>query len=186
MEEESSVEVSDKIHLEEIRLSHSSDIFRTIDGQREYLGKWLPFVETTRALKDTQAFIKSVIETPAEKRELVFAIFYEGEFAGIIGTRFSDKVNRKTEVGYWLSETMQGKGIITLAVKSLVNILFNRKNINRIQIKCATGNLPSQNVAKRAGFIFEGVERDGELLSGEEFTDLKIYSKLKKEYEKPE
>jgi len=50
-----------------------------------------------------------------------------------------------------------------------------------VQIKCAVGNLPSKNVPKRLGFKLEGIERQGELLSGNIFTDLEIFSKLKNE-----
>lgn len=54
--------------------------------------------------------------------------------------------------------------------------------MNRIQIKCAVGNSASIAVAERLGFVREGIERDGELLSGDAFTDLYIYSLLKREY----
>jgi ribosomal-protein-serine acetyltransferase len=51
--------------------------------------------------------------------------------------------------------------------------------MNRVQIKCAIGNMPSNNIPKRLGFKFEGIERGGELLTGGVFTDLAVYSKLK-------
>ncbi|MFV0598592.1 MAG: GNAT family N-acetyltransferase, partial [Bacteroidales bacterium] len=54
--------------------------------------------------------------------------------------------------------------------------------INRIQIKCAVGNIPSKNVPKRLGFVFEGIEREGELLSSGVYTDIEVYSKLKSEF----
>lgn len=51
--------------------------------------------------------------------------------------------------------------------------------MNRIQVKCALENKSSINIPKRLGFKFEGIERQGELLTGNIFTDLVVYSKLK-------
>ncbi len=42
---------------------------------------------------------------------------------------------------------------------------FFEKDFNRIQIRCAVGNQPSNAIPQRLGFTLEGTERDGELLS---------------------
>jgi ribosomal-protein-serine acetyltransferase len=70
---------------------------------------------------------------------------------------------------------------VTRSVERLCDFAFNELGINRIQIKCAVGNSASSNIPKRLGFIFEGIEREGELLSNGFFTDLEVYSKLKHE-----
>lgn len=88
-------------------------------------------------------------------------------------------LNKKTEIGYWLSEGFQKQGIVTKAVEKLCEYALNKLDINRVQIKCAVGNVASKNVPIRLGFKLEGIERQGELLSGNVFTDLEIYSKLK-------
>jgi len=41
------------------------------------------------------------------------------------------------------------------------------------------GNFPSKRIPRNLGFVLEGIERDGELLTGGIFTDLEVYSKLK-------
>ncbi len=181
MDDIKTIHVSDKILLKQIELSDSDDIFKTIDSQREYLGKWLPFIEHTKSVEDTRIFICSVLDSPAERREYTFVIHFNNEFAGIIGFKSTDKQNRKTEIGYWLSENCQKNGIVTESVKSLINFAFNELNMNRVQIKCAVGNSSSKNIPKRLGFELEGIEWDGELLTGGKFTDIEIYSKLKNE-----
>jgi len=60
----------------------------------------------------------------------------------------------------------------------MISYAFNEMNLNRIQLKAATGNLKSQHVAERTGFTREGIERDGELHS-RGFVDLIVYSLLK-------
>lgn len=171
--------IDENIELRQLKLTDAKDIFETIDSQRTYLGKWLPFVETTKDLTDSEMYVNSVINADIERFEYVFTIRYNGQFAGIVGFKDTDKANKKTEIGHWLSEKFQKKGIMTKSVDTLCNFAFKILNINRVQIKCAVGNLPSSNIPKRLNFKLEGVERDGELLSGNIFVDLEIYSKLK-------
>ena len=166
--------------LKQIELSDTADIFNTIISQREYPGEWLPFVEFTKELKDTEIFVRSVVDAPEDKREFVFVIHFDGQFAGLAGFKSIDKDNKKTEIGYWLSEGFQKKGLMTESVKYLIKFAFEELDINRIQIKCAVGNTPSSNIPKKLGFKFEGIEREGELFPDGSFKDLEIYSLLKK------
>ncbi|MDQ2178941.1 GNAT family N-acetyltransferase [Marinifilum sp. D714] len=173
------IKVDTEIELKQLEQSDSKAIFEMIDSQREYLGKWLPFVEFTKEVSDTDKFVSSAVNAPEERFEYVFVIRIQNEFIGLIGFKDTDKLNQKTEIGYWLSEKHQKQGIITKSVEKLCDFAFNQQGINRIQIKCAVGNKPSTKIPQRLGFKFEGVERDGELLTGNVFTDLEIYSKLK-------
>jgi len=175
------LEADHGIILKELEDSDAGHIFETIDAQRLYLGRWLPFVAYTRTLSDTQAFIDSVTQAPADRFEHVFSIWYHGDFAGLVGFKATDRQNRKTEIGYWLSETFQKKGIMTRSVARLCELAFREMDMNRVQIRCAVGNHDSIGIPQRLGFKFEGIERDGELLSGGIFTDLAVYSKLRKE-----
>src|SRR5690606_8940210 len=108
----------------------------------------------------------------------VYTIWSNMEFAGLIGFKDSDWVNNKTELGYWLAEKMQGKGIVTLCTKALVKYAFNKLGMNRVQLKVAVGNSKSAAIPQRLGFQLEGIERDGELINGT-YHDLQIFSLLK-------
>ena len=175
------IEVDKEIKLTQLEQSDAKDIFETIDSQREYLGRWLHFVALTREISDSKQFVDSVVNAPEGRAEYVFAIRKNIQFVGLIGFKDTDRLNRKTEIGYWLSEKFQKKGIITKSVNKLSIFAFEEMGINRIQIKCAVGNNSSSNIPKRLGFKMEGVERQGELLTGGVYTDLEVYSKLKSE-----
>ena len=173
------IEVDTEIELRQLEQSDSIDIFNTINTHRDYLGKWLPFVAFTKELSDTEKFVDSVVNAPKDRFEYVFAIRKRGEFVGLIGFKGTDKLNKKTEIGYWLSEKHQKQGIVTKSVGKLCDFAFNNQGINRIQIKCAIENRSSINIPKKLGFRFEGIERQGELLAGNVYTDLEVYSNLK-------
>jgi len=170
--------VNPKVRLEAVNLSMAPVIFETIDRDRDFLIQWLPFVEYTQKISDTENFINSLAAQPGKKRDEVFAIWYKEEFAGLVGFKDTDWVNRKTELGYWLAQNMQGKGIITSSVEKLIGYAFKKLKMNRIQIKVAKGNSKSAAIPIKLGFQYEGTERAGELHRNKIF-DLEVYSLLK-------
>jgi len=175
------LEVDNEIVLEILKLSMAETIFLTIDRDRNYLKQWLPFVNHTKKQTDTEFFIKSTISDDSQVKNLVFSIHYRNTFAGLISLKDIDYLNRKTEIGYWLAEVMQGKGIITRSVKKMMEYAFRNLNLNRIQIKVAVGNKKSAAIPSRLGFEFEGIERDGEFHTYKYFN-LETYSFLRKDW----
>lgn len=168
--------ISEKLLLRQVELTDAEVIFETINNQRQYLRKWLPFVNLTKQVDDTRNFIRGIYKN----QELVFVMQFEGEFAGLIGYSGTDRANRKTEIGYWLSEPFQHKGIVTESVKQLVKFAFEKLQFNRVEINCAVGNISSKKIPQKLGFQFEGIERDGELLSDAIFADIERYSLCKR------
>jgi ribosomal-protein-serine acetyltransferase len=176
-----SILVSNEILLERLNINDAATIFYAIDQNRSHLGVWLPFVDFTKDVKDTEAFIQMIISHRKETKNEVYTIWFKGEFAGIIGFNNTDRVNEKTEIGYWLLKEMTGHGIIHQSCRILLELSFEKLGMNRITIKCAVGNDASEKVACRLGFIFEGIERAGERYH-DLFFDLKVFSLLKREY----
>ena len=113
--------------------------------------------------------------------EPTFTIRKDGKFIGLIGFKATDRDNHKAEIGYWLSEREQGKGIVTGAVTALCKYAFEELSMNRVQLKCAAGNTSSSKIAKRLGFTIEGIERAGELFLDGSFKNLEVYNILKSE-----
>ncbi|GIM61218.1 ribosomal-protein-L7/L12-serine acetyltransferase [Capnocytophaga canis] len=174
--------INEKLYLELIKLSDAETIFNIINTQREYLGEWLPFVSFIENITDEENFIKSALETMEQTKEYIFCIRKEGKFIGTIGFIKTDKLNQKTEIGYWISKDYQKQGIVTQATKRICEFAFTEMGMNRIQIRCATENIASKSIPKRLNFAFEGIERQGERVSENIFRDLEVYSKLKDEF----
>lgn len=168
----------DDISLRLLQADDAKDMYDAIDAQREYLGRWLPFVAGTTSVAVTQAFVDSAFNA----EDKTFTIRKGEQLIGLIGFKATDKANCKTEIGYWLSGEYQGKGIMTRAVEVLCGYAFEELGMNRVQIMCAVGNSHSSNIPKRLGFQFEGVERAGELFADGDFVDIEVYSLLKNEY----
>ena len=96
-------------------------------------------------------------------------------FAGLIGFKSADPACGSIEIGYWLREEFQHRGIVTAAVQELRRIAFEELGMRRIEIRCATGNLPSNRIPQRLGMRLDRVEKQAELLSSGERIDLNVY-----------
>jgi len=176
------IRVNEKIRLEMLKASMAQIIFETIDRDRKYLRNWLPFVDDTKKVSDTETFIATVTNTNNNK-DIIYSIWYNEMFAGLIGFKDTDWMNKKSEIGYWLAENMQGKRIVTSCVEKLIQHAFQKLKLNRIQIKVAENNTKSASIPKRLGFVYEGTERAGEKHHNK-YLNLKVYSLLKEDISK--
>lgn len=100
----------------------------------------------------------------------IFAIEVGGQAAGSIGIHpLQDIFRLNAELGYWLAEPHWGKGIMTLAVRQMVDYAFNHYDVNRVFARPFGNNHASQKVLEKAGFTLEArfektLIKNGELL----------------------
>ncbi len=85
------------------------------------------------------------------------------------------------EIGYALSTDFQGHGVMTRALVLLLPELFLRSNLERLEARCAVGNVASQRVLEKLGFALEGQLRAYFRL-GNERVDHLLYSMLRSDY----
>jgi RimJ/RimL family protein N-acetyltransferase len=93
--------------------------------------------------------------------DLFLAIDVHGEAVGGIGIHPKSDVRcRSAEIGYWLSESYWGQGIVTDAVSALVPVAFGRYNIVRLQAGIFSNNPASMRVLEKCGFTREAVHKN--------------------------
>ncbi len=176
-----SIPVNHEIELKPVEVGNAKLIFALVEANRDYLGKWLPWIQYNSAPSHTEQFIRNALSKHNRSEMAVYTLWYKNQLAGMIDLQSIDHVNRKAYIGYWLGQQFTRKGIMTLACESLVDTAFDFYNLNRVSIRCATGNHKSCAIPLRLGFTFEGIERQSELLNGK-FEDLKVYSMLHSEW----
>jgi len=107
------------------------------------------------------------------------AIDIEGTAVGGIGIHAqSDIMCKNAEIGFWLDENLWERGIMTKALKQMVNYGFEQFDINRIYGRVYHNNLGSQSVLKKAGFQLEG-QFEKTIYKFDEYLDKLIYAKRK-------
>lgn len=60
----------------------------------------------------------------------------------------------QAEIGYWIGKPFWNRGLITEAVKPLIEFGFHELELNRIWISYYDGNLASRRVAEKLGFTY--------------------------------
>jgi [ribosomal protein S5]-alanine N-acetyltransferase len=88
----------------------------------------------------------------------VYAIDIEGFGAGTVSLRRHVGEERFTaEIGYWLAEPFWGRGIMTEAVRAVVEAAFAEPDFYRIFAPVFSWNAASMRVLEKAGFRREGI-----------------------------
>lgn len=175
------ISVRENVTLHILKESDAEMLFNTVQENKEYLREWLGWVDDDKTIEDTKKYIKGSIERFEKKEGVDFQIWEDEKMIGGIGLYPIDTAHKKTSLGYWLSEDSQGKGIMTDAVKKVIEYAFTELGLNRIEVSCAVGNTKSSAIPKKLGFVFEGISRDGNWLY-DHFVDLENYSLLKKDW----
>lgn len=86
----------------------------------------------------------------------IFAIEIEGRASGGIGVHPQEDIFKKNaELGYWLAEPYWGKGIISAAIKEVVDYAFETFDITRVFARPFGTNIGSQKALEKNGFVLE-------------------------------
>jgi ribosomal-protein-serine acetyltransferase len=172
--------MDDSVELLLIHNSLTQQLYELIDSNRGLLREWLPWVETTLSPEDTRKFVDFAVDQYAQKTGAHYGIFVSGSLCGMCGLYNVMPTTRVGEVGYWLAESYYGKGIMTTAVRMLIDKGFTEHGLNRIEIICATGNRKSRAVPERLNMQCEAILRQ-RILVNHQFHDAAMYSILKEE-----
>lgn len=110
----------------------------------------------------------------------VFAIEVAGIACGSIGVFPQADIHRKNaEMGYWLAEEYWGRGIMTEAVKQMIDHGFRSFDITRIFARPFSSNFASQRVLEKAGMTLEARFEKTVIKNGV-FLDELFYSTVKR------
>ena len=164
-----------------IRLINHTDadeLFGVVESNRKYLKQWLPWLDFNQSVKDTEQFISKALHDYANKLSLVCVIMDNDCICGVCGFNSFNYSIKAGYIGYWISESHQGNGIITKACQELEGIAFEKMNLNKVEIHAATENSKSRNVAIRLGYVHTGKLLDAEWLYNK-YVDHEIYCKIK-------
>lgn len=107
----------------------------------------------------------------------ILAIELDDKAIGGIGLHpGSDVYRNNAEMGYWLGEDFWGKGIITAAIRAMVQYGFETLPIQRIYARPYGNNPASQKALLKAGFLLEA-RLEKTILKNDEALDELIFAK---------
>ncbi|MGI6736903.1 MAG: GNAT family N-acetyltransferase [Anaerovoracaceae bacterium] len=89
---------------------------------------------------------------------------------------------RSRELGYSLSRSCWGQGLMPEAVQAVLEYGFVFLSLDLIAVTTGPDNLRSQRVIEKAGFHYEGTERLAYRIYDNSIRDLRCYSLLSEEW----
>ncbi len=173
--------VSDDLELRQRQPEDAAELFELIDSNRDHLREWLPWLDSCKSPHDTLTHIEASLRQAEEGRCLEVCIWHKGRIAGVTGFNAIVAANRIGHIGYWLAREHQGRGIMTMCARALVECGFRDLGLNRQVISVAVGNARSRAIPQCLGFTFEGISREAEWLY-DHFVDLARYGVTLREW----
>jgi ribosomal-protein-serine acetyltransferase len=162
-------------------VSDASALASLVQANVAHLQTYLPKVTGLATVDACERHLQHVLDCGRENEVFEWHIVDNGALCGAVRLNHIEEENHKASIAYYLGANHQGKGLATAAVSAVLGYCFSHMGMNRIELKCASENLGSQQVAKRLGFMWEGMLRQAELLNGG-YVDLFVYGLLREEF----
>jgi len=171
---------TNRLDLVEIRQQHLKNIYNLFSD--ENVTRFYNLLPLT-VESDAQKFIDWYQNRFKEKLGIRWGISLKGE-QDIIGTiGFNNFTKRhKANIGYDLQPDYWNKGIMTEALRAVINFGFNQLEINRMEAEVMQGNVNSEKLLLKLNFLKEGVLREW-MLWNNNYYDMSMFSLLKSDSE---
>jgi len=135
-------------------------------------------------MNQTESFLNSMLEGSANIKGFIIADKESEEYIGQIDLVNIDWKNRVAELGIVIGdEEKLGKGFGSEALMLLEEFVFNRLNLNKLQLTVHDYNKGAYKCYSKCGFKEEGRIRENFFINGR-YTDIIHMGILKREYEK--
>jgi ribosomal-protein-serine acetyltransferase len=170
------VRLNEGLELRLFTEADAEELHALVERNRDYLAEWMPWA-ADQTFERTLNFIRTTLRRHAENNGFELALILDGRIIGALGLSSVDWVSRATSIGYWLDEEHRGRGLMTRAVKALVEHAFGEMGLHRVEIRAAEENRRSRAIPERLGFEHEGVLREAERVGGR-YHDLVVYGKI--------
>ncbi|MEV4947989.1 GNAT family protein [Streptomyces sp. NPDC053755] len=138
-----------------------------IDRGRSFIGRYNGLPDIVTDLESSRAFLQAYAEKTAADTGRIHGIHENGRLVGAVVFRTLDTAQGVAEAGCWLEPAAVGRGLVTRAVRVIVDWAVEERGIHRVEWVVSSGNEPSIAVARRLGMTREAVLRESHLYRGQ-------------------
>jgi ribosomal-protein-serine acetyltransferase len=167
-----------------IRLLTTADLddyFLMVEKNRRRLEDFFTgTVSRTRTREDTREFLADVTQRAKDRTYFPYIIFDNSQnaIAGFLDIKNIDWSIPKAELGSYIDEEYQGKGITTKAFDIFCSFCFTAYKFEKLFLRTHESNTAARRVAEKCGFQMEGIiRRDYKTTSGK-LVDLIYYGRI--------
>ncbi len=171
---------TDRLILRRFQESDAPAFFRNVNSDPR-VNTYLTWKLHER-LADTEALLAEFISRYESDKRYCWAIVLRetGELIGTIAAPTVKELTETVEVTYAIGSAWWSKGYAPEALKAVMDFLFNRVGVNRIEAGYDINNPNSGRVMEKAGMRKEGILRQAGR-NNQGLFDLVFYAKLKQD-----
>ncbi|MEU6659738.1 GNAT family protein [Streptomyces sp. NPDC046821] len=160
---------------------HAEQFLAHLDRGREFIGQHIAFGANVKDAESARALIRSYAEKRAADSGSLHGLWLDGTLVGGVLFRTFDAEGGTCEVGCWLEPGASGRGLVTRAMRVLIDWAIHVRGIRRVEWVASSENEASLNVARRLGMQRDGVLREAGSYRGRR-QDLEVWSVLAGEW----
>ncbi|WP_436494216.1 GNAT family N-acetyltransferase [Actinokineospora sp. HUAS TT18] len=137
---------------------HAAEFLAHIDRAREHIAPWVGAGFVVSDLDGARALLQRYADGQAADQRRLYGIRVDGTLVG--GTMFVsfDTGAGVCEIGCWLEQSAEGRGLITQVVRMMIDWACQVRGLTRVEWRTKPGNTRSVNVAERLGMTQESAE----------------------------
>lgn len=172
--------IEDELELRILELEHVDALHALVTANREHLARWMSWA-VSPSLEGLRSFVQGGLLQYARGDGFHCGIWWRGELIGTIGLHYLKRSIGATEIGYWLAQDVQRRGLMTRVVRGLLDALFGELGLRRVEIRCHPDNTRSRAIAEKLRFRCEGRLRGVGDWNGEPYDQV-VYGLLRDEW----
>ena len=179
---------TERVILRCYQVADAAAMSEVILRNHDHLNPWMPW-----AVRDqhTPAFCCNLIRTFIGNYNLgidyPMAIIDRRDGRYIGGTGLHTRVgNGALEIGYWIDRQHARQGFSTHVAAALTKVGFEYEAVHRMNIHMQVGNIGSERIPVRLGYVREGLMREFNHLSEGKYADIHRFTMLREEYDASE
>lgn len=168
---------TERLLLRRITMQDDEALFqlRTHEEANKYLDRAKP-----TELSEMHELVKKIDEGIETNTAIAWTITLKeqpGKLVGNISFHRTNPAHHRAEIGYMLMPEHWRKGIISEAIKAVLDFGFNTMKLHSVEANINPNNNPSRQILLKHGFVKEAYFKENYYANGK-FTDSEIYSLL--------
>ena len=169
-----------RLKLRKLTMRDAADIYRySRDPEVARHVLW----DAHRSIGDSRAFLRYMLRKYRSHESASWGIELTEtrHIIGTIGFMWVQEDNAAAEVGYSLARDYWGRGLMTEALRAVIQYGFDHMSLNRIEAQHETTNPASGAVMRKCHMQHEGTLRS-RLFNKGRYVDVELYAILRKDF----
>ncbi|WP_058594458.1 GNAT family N-acetyltransferase [Leucobacter chromiiresistens] len=148
-----------------IRWSDAEPLRALLTENRSWLQRWEATHPSGRSVVPGSVSMRPMVRTLRKQLRagsgMPFVVLYDGAVVGQLSvSEISGGALQSSQIGYWVSEHVAGRGVTTTAAALVIDHLFGALGLHRVEVCIRPENDASLRVVAKLGLRHEGSRTD--------------------------